>query len=151
MRKVKAEITVEGQPVGKGRPKFARQGNYVKAYTPEKTMEYEELVRTIYQLKAKDCCYKTVYFSADIPIRISVKAYYKIPKNTGKSRKNDMLSGKIRPLIKPDLDNIGKIVCDALNGIAYYDDKQIAEMQIQKWYSDRPRIEVVIADLGETA
>lgn len=145
---MRAEITVEGQPVGKGRPKFARQGNFVKAYTPEKTAEYEELVRTIYSLKAKDKNYQTMFFSEGTPVAVEIKAYFKIPKVSREIRKK-MLSGEIRPLVKPDLDNIGKIICDALNGIAYDDDKQIAEMQIQKWYSETPKVEVVISDFSE--
>ena len=115
---MKAEIVIEGQPVGKGRPKFARQGQFVKAYTPEKTADYEELVRTIYRLKAKDEHFRTVYFQKDIPLRIHIRAYYKIPKNTAKALRADMLDGKIRPLVKPDFDNVEKIICDALNGIA---------------------------------
>lgn len=145
---VKAEIIVEGQPVGKGRPKFARQGNFVKAYTPEKTAEYEELVRTVWQLKAKDSQYRTVYFPAGTSVCIGIKACYPIPKNTDRVKREKMLSGEIRPLVKPDLDNIGKIVCDALNGIAYADDKQIAEMWIQEWYSENPRVEITVMDSG---
>lgn len=43
-----AEIVIKGEPVGKGRPKFARQGNYVKTYTPEKTVEYENLIKNLF-------------------------------------------------------------------------------------------------------
>ena len=33
---------------------------------------------------------------------------------------------------KPDLDNMVKLVCDAMNGIAYHDDSQIARMTLWK-------------------
>ena len=38
------KFSVEGVPVGKGRPKFARRGNFVQAYTPTKTKTYEQQV-----------------------------------------------------------------------------------------------------------
>ncbi len=74
-----AEIIVDGEPVGKGRPKFSRQGNYVKTYTPEKTADYENLIRTVYRLTAKNKQYQTVYFPADTPVSVHIRAYYGIP------------------------------------------------------------------------
>jgi Holliday junction resolvase RusA-like endonuclease len=58
-----------------------------------------------------------------------------------------MLENIIRPTKKPDADNIAKIVCDALNGIAFLDDKQIVDARITKWYSDTPRIEIIIQEI----
>ena len=40
---------VLGEPVGKGRPKFARVGDGVTTYTPRETRAYEERVRTDYR------------------------------------------------------------------------------------------------------
>ena len=42
------------------------------------------------------------------------------------------------------MDNIGKLINDSLNGLAYTDDRQIVEEKIEKFYSDRPRVEVQI-------
>jgi Holliday junction resolvase RusA-like endonuclease len=36
---------VEGTPIGKGRPKFARRGNFVSTYTPTKTRNYEDIIK----------------------------------------------------------------------------------------------------------
>ena len=55
--------------------------------------------------------------------------------------------GKERPTRKPDFDNIGKIICDALNGIAYRDDAQIVDALVRKFYSDTPRVIVEISDI----
>ena len=46
-------FTVEGTPVGKGRPKFARRGNFVTAYTPTKTRTYESLIAEAAKKEAK--------------------------------------------------------------------------------------------------
>jgi Holliday junction resolvase RusA-like endonuclease len=45
------------------------------------------------------------------------------------------------------LDNLGKSISDALNGIVYEDDSQIVEMNIKKDYAYRNLIEVEIMPL----
>ena len=59
-----------------------------------------------------------------------------------------MLEHKIRPTKKPDWDNIGKIICDSLNQIAYRDDAQIVDSQVRKFYSENPRVEVIIKEVA---
>ena len=71
-----------------------------------------------------------------------------IPKSTPKCRRSAMLSGAIRPTKKPDWDNIGKLVCDALNGVAYDDDKCVCEAVVRKFYGCEPRILVRLEDIN---
>lgn len=59
-----------------------------------------------------------------------------------------MLDRKIRPTKKPDWDNIGKIICDSLNGVAYRDDAQIVDSMVRKFYSETPRVVVSIREIG---
>ena len=47
---------------------------------------------------------------------------------------------------KPDWDNIGKIVSDALNKFAFKDDSQITDVRIFKKYAKTPK---VIVQIGE--
>lgn len=75
---------------------------------------------------------------------LTITAYYKIPKSASKKKAYEMSSGKIVPTKKPDIDNIIKIVADALNGIAYYDDKQIISVYAKKAYSETPGVNVRI-------
>lgn len=50
--------------------------------------------------------------------------------------------------MKPDWDNIGKAVCDALNGIAYKDDSQVVSANVYKvWASDG--LPKVVVSIGE--
>lgn len=81
-------------------------------------------------------------------IKADITAYYPIPKSTSKKQHQAMLDGQIRPTKKPDWDNIGKIICDALNGIAYKDDSAIIEATVQKFYSDEPRVEVFLEEMN---
>jgi crossover junction endodeoxyribonuclease RusA len=50
-----------------------------------------------------------------------------------------------RPLRCGDLDNVQKLVCDALNGIAWHDDKQLVEI-VARRFDDRanPRVELTV-------
>lgn len=64
---------------------------------------------------------------SDKPIALDVIAVKAIPKSFSKSKRIDALAGKTFPITKPDFDNIGKLVGDALNWIAYEDDRQIVD------------------------
>ena len=56
------------------------------------------------------------------------------------------MEGLIRPHKKPDVDNIAKVVLDALNGLVYTDDKQVTDLRVRKRYDTVERIEVIIQD-----
>ena len=56
--------------------------------------------------------------------------------------------GNLNPTKKPDADNIGKVVLDALNGIAYEDDKQVIELRVSKQYSEeREGLRITIGEV----
>ena len=133
------EVTfiIPGEVVGKGRPRFSTYGKFVKAYTPEKTATYENLVKLMYGETAKG-----ERFTDDEALLIEVDAYYEVPKSASKKKAAEMLAGRIRPTKKPDLDNVLKIICDALNGVAYRDDTQIISARITKHYGEYPSVRV---------
>ena len=134
-------FTVPGTPVAKGRPKFSRRGNFVVAYTPEKTANFETLVRISYQ-QANPGVWLEGQIGADII------AYFPIPKSTSKKDREKMLEGKIMHTKKSDLDNIVKAVADALNEIAYHDDSSICLLHAAKYYSYQPRVEVKLWEIS---
>lgn len=57
-----------------------------------------------------------------------------------------MMERNILPLKKPDMDNIVKVVADALNGVAYHDDTQIALLSASKIYSDEEGLDIVVGE-----
>ena len=61
--------------------------------------------------------------------------------------KTQKLENIIRPIKKPDMDNVIKMVADALNQVAYKDDTQIVDCQVRKFYSEEPRVEVIIREV----
>lgn len=137
MKQIK--FSVPGQPFGKQRPKFCRAEQYVKTYTPDETVRYENLVKLMYQQVSKG-----KMFSEGAMLDVRIIAYYEIPKSTSKKKRKAMLEHKIRPTKKPDWDNIGKIICDSLNLVAYHDDSSVVDAQVRKFYSENPRVDVTI-------
>lgn len=52
---------------------------------------------------------------------------------------------------KPDWDNTGKLISDALNGIVYVDDSQVAEGHVRRRYGPKDVTCVLVTALPESA
>ena len=87
-------------------------------------------------------------FPDNAMLDVRIIAYYDIPKSTSKRKRKEMLEHKIRPAKKPDWDNVGKIICDSLNLVAYHDDSAVVDAQVRKFYSENPRVDVTIRIIG---
>lgn len=131
---------VEGTPIGKGRPKFARRGNFVSAYTPTKTRDYESLIADA----AKQA------MGSSEPLKTPVAAYIyitvPIPASYSKKRTEACLSGLERPCKKPDIDNVIKAYLDSMNGIVYDDDTQVVSLHSTKRYGSVGLVEVLVKE-----
>lgn len=137
-------FTVPGKPQGKARARTFYNGRSKKmnSITPEKTVLYENLVKTCFQQK-----YGQERFSDDAYIVARIAAFFEPPKSISKKKRAEMLEGKIWPAKKPDSDNIAKVVLDALNGIAYHDDTQIIKLVVTKAYSEEAYLGVILMRL----
>lgn len=132
-------FTVPGKPFGKQRPRVVSRGKFSTAYTPKETVQYENLVKMCYREAAGE-----EMFPEDAMLDVRIYAFYEVPRSASKKKKMAMLLQEIRPTKKPDSDNICKVVCDSLNMVAYHDDASIVDAQVRKFYSERPRVEVII-------
>ena len=132
-----AEFVIHAAPTGKARPRVTSHG----AYTPKKTKDYERFVAKEYLVQCAGS-----YFGY-LPVSVTITAYYPIPKSTNKAKRQKMIDGTVRPTVKPDFDNVCKAVCDALNGIAYYDDSQIVKAEFRKYYGVEPFVKVKIVSM----
>ena len=137
-------FTIPGKPFGKQRPRVVNRGKFSTAYTPKESVQYENLVKLYYEQAAHG-----EMFPEDAMLDVRIFAFYEIPKSTSKKRRADMLANKIRPTKKPDFDNIGKIICDSLNLVAYHDDSSVVDAQVRKFYSEQPRVVVCIKTIKE--
>ena len=135
------EFIVYGEPKGKGRPRFNRKTG--TAYSPTMTSDYESLVRWSW-INA----YRGFQpFAMHIPLKVTIEAYFGVPKSGSRARKSRMIANIERPTKKPDTDNIAKIILDALNGLAYHDDAQIVELKLIKCYGEIPCVRVKIDEV----
>lgn len=133
---MKVEFTVPGIPVGKGRPRFMKNGH---TYTPEKTREYENKVVLCWKSQSGKG------FADGIPLSATVTAFFTVPRSTSK-KKAAALDGTPHTK-RPDADNVAKAILDALNGHAYNDDSAIALLTVRKYQTTgAPRVEVIIEE-----
>ena len=132
-------FVVEGKPQGKARARtfYDKRVGKMRSITPEQTKSYEDLIRWSY--KAAD----GQYFS-EKTLQVDIQAFYPIPQSFNKKKVAAAINADIRPTTKPDCDNIIKVVLDALNGVAYDDDKQVVELVVKKQYDIIPRVVVVL-------
>lgn len=130
-------FTVPFAPVAKGRARSVYMpGKGVRHYTPKQTAAWEQTV----------AMYARQAFRAplDGPVKISLGFYLPIPASWPAWKRDMALSGEIVPTTKPDLDNLEKAIKDGCNGIAWRDDAQVVSASKWKFYSDAPRVAVVV-------
>ncbi len=121
------EFIVEREPQGKARPRFSRKSGTV--YTPSKTAKYEKEIRQSFLAAGGKMIPAGSY------VAVTVDAYFSIPKSYTKRKRLECEHNIKRPDKKPDIDNVLKAVLDALNKVAYADDKQVIGIVCRKWYS----------------
>jgi Holliday junction resolvase RusA-like endonuclease len=131
---------VYGEPVGKGRPRFARRGTFVSTYTPQKTKTYEDEIRMMARaaMGASE--------PLDTPVTVAIYIRVGIPASYSKQKRKDALSGVLKPTKKPDLDNVAKCHLDAIQGIIIFDDKLVVNLHVTKVYAETPAVEVMVKE-----
>lgn len=134
-------FVIPGTPVGKGRPKFARRGNFTVAYTPEKTASYENLVK----VKAEEAMKGRP--AIDGAVAVTIWLWVTPPASWSQKKQRQALSHEILPTSKPDVDNVIKGIFDAMNEIVWKDDKQAVDVSIRKRYSETARATVEVRAL----
>lgn len=138
---LRIQFVVPGTPVGKGRPKFARRGNFVTAYTPEKTASYENLVKVAAQAAMRG-----------IPpfegaVAVGLHLFVTPPASWSQKKQRAALSGGVYPTSKPDVDNVIKGIFDAMNEIVWKDDKQAVDLVVTKRYGQTAQAIVEVISL----
>lgn len=136
---------IAGEPVAKGRPRFARVGAGVRSYTPAKTANYEQMVSLIARqaMRSKEpmqgALQATLHFG------------FPIPASWPRKTREAAAMGEIWPTTRIDLDNVTKAILDACNGIVYKDDAQIVRLHAVKQYVIEPGVSVRIEPVQDKA
>lgn len=120
---------VPGRPRGKGRPRFTRTGH---TYTDEATRRYEEHIRWHYMSQPH-----AIRYDAGTAVSVHCNVCVPVPISWPRKRREEALMGCEYPQAKPDIDNVFKAVLDALTGLAWDDDKQVAVIVGTKRFVER--------------
>ena len=80
----------------------------------------------------------------DGPVAINIVVYKKVPKSWSKKKKEAALNKEIRPIVKPDNDNIEKIIWDSLENTLYTNDSVIVDNACRKFYGEENIIHLSI-------
>lgn len=128
-------IHVPGVPVAKARARVTKTGH---TYTPTKTAKHEKLIADIA---------RTLTEPIEGPLGLRVTFFMPIPESWSKTKKEAATRGDLLPTTRPDLDNLGKTVMDALNWVAYKDDSQIVRLEMSKFYG-KPATLITLEPLG---
>lgn len=130
-------FTIPGEVVPQGRPRFARTRSGIRTYDPAKSRNYKTFVQwSTHELWPAE--------PLDGPLSVRIVEYRAIPASWSKKRREEALSGIIRPTGRPDMDNVVKTILDSLNGRMWRDDSQVVSLHAEKRYAETPRAEVEI-------
>lgn len=160
-----ALIVLEGDPRGKGRPRFSSHGGFVKVYTDKETQIYEELIQAevlrliggdalidrTRQIKRRSFIEAYKDFGGQPrftgPVRVEMEIFHPIRASWTKAKKAAALAGHIAPTLKPDPDNVAKIWFDAFNDCMWKDDTQVIRVSIERAFSEEPCVLVRVIPL----
>jgi len=124
-------FNVEGKPHGKARPRATKNGH---VFNPKENIEYETKIKE---------AYKEIYGKEPLmkgPVSVHIYANFPIPKSAIRKTKPNKIHIGQPYLGKPDNDNICKSILDALNGIAYADDKQVWSTSVISTYREKGNV-----------
>ncbi|MGY4160503.1 Holliday junction resolvase RusA-like endonuclease [Bradyrhizobium sp. USDA 4461] len=136
-------ICLAGTPQGKGRARAFVRGGHVGHYTPEKTRSYEGMIRTAAMQELGD------RQAFDEPLEFVLRAVFPVPASWSERKRQQAITGDIKPGKKPDLDNIAKAWNDALNGVVYRDDSLICRMTLDKRYGPQPLVVCTVRPIAD--
>lgn len=136
------EITIFGEPIPQGRPRFTKSGH---AYDPQRSQNYKQLVRFWVTQHLKKIPGFKPYENA---LCVDLTFYLGIPSSWAKQKKLQAIQGQIRPISRPDTDNLVKSVTDAINGLLWVDDAIITDLTARKRYTgELARVEIKITEV----
>lgn len=133
------DFEVPMRPVGKGRPRFTRNGH---PYTPVATKNAEKVIAT-YAREAMEGRTR----ADDVPLALDVEFIFEPPKSWSKKKREEAVAFQLSRRAKPDCDNLEKLCADAMKGIVYADDNQIVETHACKYYGPKNAIRINVREV----
>ena len=136
-----ATYIVDHEPVGQPRHRISTRGAFARMYLPAENPVHA------FKAAIRLAVGKPVKIKG--PIVVEIEAWFPRPQSKVWKRK---AMPSYWHTVKPDADNVLKAVLDALNGIAWVDDAQIACVSVKKHVCSgacSPRVWICIEEIGE--
>ncbi len=131
------KFTIPGAVQAQQRPRFSRQNGHVRTYDDKKSRNYKAHVQKCAARYAPEQL-------IDSAIELHIDVFHKLQQSGSKQLKADKLAHRVRPTVKPDLDNLAKGIKDALTGMMWIDDAQVVDLIMHKYYAVEPCAVVTI-------
>ncbi|MBP27868.1 RusA family crossover junction endodeoxyribonuclease [Methylobacterium sp.] len=136
-------IRLPGPPQGKQRHRsrvVAGKGgkSFASQYSDPKTVAYERRLRAAATVEMDGAALLSGMLS------VAVFAFMPIPASWPKRKQQQARDRLIRPVTKPDWDNVAKVT-DALNGVVWGDDASVVDGYVRKFYADEPELVVQVS------
>lgn len=106
----------------KPQPKLRARTCNGRTFTPQKTMNAEAELRFLVLESLGP-----IFTIIERPIELELSFYMKRPKAAKK---------RLHPAVRPDIDNLIKLVADGLNGVVWKDDSLIWKITATKLYTE---------------
>jgi len=114
-------IVISEEPQAKGRARTAFINGFVRTYTPQRTLDAQNVIAMRLKRHQEDC------FPRYMPVKLTVTFYRRRARDFKK---------ETMPYRKPDLDNLLKLLSDAMIGILVVDDSQLTTIVARKRWSE---------------
>jgi Holliday junction resolvase RusA-like endonuclease len=114
-------ITIQTEPTAKGRPRTKWINGQAITYTPTKTKDAEDFI------KSRLLRHRDEAFPPFVPVRLSCTFY--------RTKSKYLPRREILPFRRPDTDNFLKLLLDSIDGILVPDDSQFTTINVRKRWS----------------
>ena len=133
------DCCLPGQPKAMGRPRYRKFQGF---YNPTKK-ELNKYKAVLLERRTELFWKPDVVYPKGVPVMVRLDCQMRRPKihfKSGGVRSFDRLKNWAKQMIgcttSPDIDNIAKLVMDAMNGVIYFDDRQVVQLEVTKTYSN---------------
>ena len=141
--KTMIDMTIDIKPLPQPRPRFARRGNFVTTYDTPKIKTYKKHI----EIAVKNEMVSKNISMTERPLIINLTFTFAPPKSYPKYKVKEIMGGKVQFTKNVDVDNLAKAVMDAINGVAYKDDRQVVELNVKKRYGEKDAVHIKIKEV----
>lgn len=127
---------------GLERPRITTRGGRPRQYDTKNNVDRKALIAEAYRESSEGAYGHVVMAGARIPVTVRVETFDSLPTSRPKSVESEA------DTFKPDIDNVIKLVLDALNGVAWSDDAQVTRVIAYKhprFRGEKPHTEVCVS------